>query len=170
MKSLKLIFIGVLFIISGALKAQVSVNVNFGTPPMWGPIGYTEVRYYYLPDVEAYYDINTSMFIYYRRGEWIHRPTLPYPYIGYDLYSGYKVVMVGYSGEAPYYNFREYKRSYGRGYRKGVQQTVGQRPMKAHRNEMMHNGHSNDRFIQHNPGNSGQGNSNQPGRQKGKHK
>ena len=79
MKTLKLILlvIGMLFLRSISAKAQVSVSVNIGTPPMWGPVGYTEVRYYYLPAVEAYYDVESSMFIYYNGGVWVHRTYLP---------------------------------------------------------------------------------------------
>lgn len=114
--------------------AQVSVNVNIGTPPPWGPAGYTEVRYYYLPDVEAYYDVQTAMFIYYGGGTWVRRTYLPVRYRSYDLYSGYKVVMTDYHGDAPYVHFRDYKKKYARGYHKEAQKTIGERPSK--RNHM----------------------------------
>jgi hypothetical protein len=39
------------------MHSQVSVNVNIGSPPLWGPSGYSNIDYYYLPDVQAYYDI-----------------------------------------------------------------------------------------------------------------
>ena len=40
--------------LASAMQAQVSVNVHMGVPPPWGSVGFNEVRYYYLPDVEAY--------------------------------------------------------------------------------------------------------------------
>lgn len=125
MNFLKLTIIGILFFISSALKAQVSVQINVGSPPMWGPAGYTEVRYYYLPDVEAYYDVQTSMFIYYGGGTWVHRAHLPSIYSNYDLYGGYKVVMVDYHGSTPYTNFKTYKVKYKKGYRGPSQKTIG---------------------------------------------
>lgn len=128
MKTLKLITIGILLLFAGASKAQVSVNVNIGSPPLWGPVGYTEVRYYYLPDVEAYYDVQTSMFIYFGGGVWVRNAYLPAIYRDYDLYSGYKVVMVDYRGNTPYYNFKEYKVKYAKGYHGGPQKTIGQNP------------------------------------------
>lgn len=130
MKTFKLIVIGMLFFLSGAINAQVYVNVNIGSPPLWGPVGYTEVRYYYLPDVECYYDIQTSMFIYYGGGVWIHRGYLPKRYSNYDLYSGYKVVMMDYHGDAPYTNFKEHKMKYVKGYRGEAQKTIGEKPGK----------------------------------------
>ena len=42
--------------IAGTGQAQISFSVNLPAPPMWGPVGYTNVSYYYLPDVEAFYE------------------------------------------------------------------------------------------------------------------
>lgn len=36
-------------------KAQVSLNINIGSQPVWGPTGYDHVDYYYFPDIDAYY-------------------------------------------------------------------------------------------------------------------
>lgn len=137
MKILKLIVIGILLFLGSEAQAQVSVNVNIGTPPPWGPVGYTEVRYYYLPDVEAYYDVQSSMFIYFGGGVWVHRTYLPSRYRSYDLYSGYKVVMTDYRGDAPYSNFNEYKTKYAKGYRGEAQRTIGERPGKRNSGEKM---------------------------------
>lgn len=111
-------------------NAQVSVNVNIGSPPLWGPVGYTEVQYYYLPDVEAYYDVQTSMFIYYGGGVWIRRAHLPTRYRYYDLYSGYKVVLTDYRGNEPYIHFKNHKVKYYKGYKGGNQKTIGAKPGK----------------------------------------
>ena len=130
MNYLKLIFLGILFFIFSVTKAQVSVNINIGSPPEWGPVGYTDVRYYYLPDLEVYYDIQSSMFIYFGNGVWLHRAHLPSRYRYYDLYSGYKVVMIDYRGDVPYTYFNEYKIKYKKGYRGSSQKTIGAKPGK----------------------------------------
>jgi hypothetical protein len=134
MKEFKLILIGLGIFFSYAIKAQVSVNVNIGAPPMWGPVGYPEVQYYYLPDVEAYYDVHTSMFIYFGGGVWLHEPRLPGIYANYDLYSGYKVVLSDYHGSTPYVNFHDHKKKYYKGYKGGSQKTIGQKPGKGNSN------------------------------------
>lgn len=113
---------------ASAIQAQVSVNVHVGTPPPWGPFGYNNVRYYYLPDVEAYYDIQSSMFIYNNRGAWVHRAHLPSRYRNYDLYGGYKVVMSDYRGDVPYAYYNEHRAKYARGYHGEPQRTIGERP------------------------------------------
>lgn len=128
MKKTTLIAIVLLLFIAGVTHSQVNVNVTFGVPPPWGPIGYTEVRYYYLPDIEAYYDINTSMFIYYSSGRWVHRTYLPARYRYYDLYDGYKVVLTDYRGNAPYEHFVEHRAKYRKGYHGDVQHTIGEKP------------------------------------------
>jgi hypothetical protein len=45
-------------------KAQLNVNVNIGSQPLWGPTGYEHVDYYYLPDVESYYYVPQKQFVY----------------------------------------------------------------------------------------------------------
>ncbi|MDO9152563.1 MAG: hypothetical protein Q7U47_02445, partial [Paludibacter sp.] len=86
MKALKLIVVGIVLFLAIPANSQISVNVNIGTPPQWGPVGNSDVKYYYLPDVESYYDVPSAMFIYYDRGKWIRRAHLPAQYRNYDLY------------------------------------------------------------------------------------
>lgn len=130
MKTLKLLVLLILLFLAGTTQAQVSLNVNVGSPPLWGPAGYSNVQYYYLPDVEAYYDVPSSMFIYQSEGNWIHRKYLPVRYRNYDLYSGYKVVMTDYHGKQPYYNHKDYKIKYAKGYHGPAQKNIGAKPGK----------------------------------------
>ncbi len=146
---------GLVLFLAVSMQAQVSVNVNIGSPPLWGPVGYTEVRYYYLPDVEAYYDIQSSMFICFVGGAWVHRDHLPSQYRSYDLYGGYKVVMTDYHGNAPYMNFKEHKNKYAKGYHGPEQKTYGEKPGKGksdHSNS--HQGNHNNKGDDHGNGKS----------------
>jgi len=148
MKALKLVALGIVLFFASAAQAQISVHLNLGNPPAWGPSGYSDVQYYYLPDVEAYYDVNSSMFIYYEGRSWVRRSYLPSRYRNYDLYGGYKVVMNGYHGNTPYYNHREFRTKYARGYRGQAQRTIGERPGR---------GDNNRDFRHNNPVNRGRG-------------
>ena len=151
------------FCIVGSLQAQVSVNVNLGSPPMWGPAGYADVQYYYLPDVYAYYNIHSSMFIYQSGGIWVHRTYLPSRYRNYDLYSGYKVVLTDYQGNKPYVHYKEHKTKYAKGYRGPAQHNIGSRPgnrnSRTKGNPEGHSNHENikDNGSQKNNGNHGNG-------------
>jgi hypothetical protein len=53
---------------------------------------------------------------------------LPYRYRSYDLYSGYKVVLTDYHGNAPYNNYKWHKANYAKGYRGDSQRTIGEKP------------------------------------------
>lgn len=75
------------------LHVSLGVGVNIGSQPDWGPVGYDHVDYYYMPDVDAYYDINAHRYIYLNNNVWVHRTYLPARYRNYDVYHGYKVVV-----------------------------------------------------------------------------
>ena len=130
MKILKQIIFIFSLTVALTAQSQVKVSVKIGTAPNWGPVGYTDVQYYYLPDIEVYYDINTNMFIYLYNGVWIRRTYLPYRYRNYDLYGGYKVVLNHYHGYYPYGHFRNHRHRYGKGYRGRYQRNIGTRPGK----------------------------------------
>lgn len=108
MKTSKLML--ALLFCSSLMSAQVAINVNIGARPAWGPVGYTEATYYYLPDIETYYDINSANYIYISNGRWIHARTLPVRHRHYDLYAGRKVVLVDHS--RPYAHFHQHKVKY----------------------------------------------------------
>lgn len=97
-------------------KAQVSVSVNIGAQPQWGPAGYASVDYYYLPDIECYYYVPRQQFVYLSGPNWVFSANLPARYRGYDLYGGYKVVC---EGPRPYSHFYDHRVQYARyrGYR-----------------------------------------------------
>jgi hypothetical protein len=92
-------------------KAQVSVNINIGSQPLWGPVGYDRVDYYYLPDVEAYYHVSRGQFIYLSNGRWIFSTSLPSRFARYDLYRGYKVVV---NTPTPYLYFKDHRAKYAK--------------------------------------------------------
>jgi len=127
MKIIKQLAFGILLLVAYTTNAQLSVNVNIGTAPSWGPSGYSNVDYYYLPDVQAYYDIRASQFIYFGNNRWVRSRYLPRQYRNYDLYSGYKVVLNNYHGRRPYANFKNHRREYRVGYRGHHQKNIGYR-------------------------------------------
>ncbi|MBE9585284.1 hypothetical protein IM792_12560 [Mucilaginibacter sp. JRF] len=73
--------------------AQISLNINIGSQPAWGPTGYDYVNYYYMPDIDAYYDVPAHRYVYLENNVWVHRTYLPTRYRNYNLYNGYKVVI-----------------------------------------------------------------------------
>ncbi len=105
-------------IIVSKTNAQVSVNVNIGVQPVWGPVGYDYVEYYYMPDIEVYYWVPRRQYIYLSNGRWVFSAGLPAAYRSYNLYSGYKVV-INEPRAYVYFNqhkvkYKTYKGNYGK--------------------------------------------------------
>ncbi len=94
-------------------QVRVNVNVNIGSQPNWGPSGYDYVDYYYLPDIETYYYVPTRQFIYLSGNRWVFSYGLPSAYRGYNLYTGYKVVINQHNA---YHHFHDHKIKY-KGYK-----------------------------------------------------
>jgi hypothetical protein len=74
-------------------EAQVSVSINIGSQPAWGPTGYNHVDFYYLPDINAYYDVTRAQYVYQNGPRWVYVSALPARYRNYDVYNSYKVVI-----------------------------------------------------------------------------
>lgn len=143
------VLIGAASFSSLSTKAQVSVNINIGTQPQWGPSGYNHVDYYYLPDVDAYYNVSAKQFIYLNNGSWIWRTSLPSRYSNFDLYNAYKVVM---NTPKPYLSHQTHVREYQKykGY-SGRQTNL--------RDKGNNRGQNNSRGNSGNQGNANRGNS-----------
>jgi hypothetical protein len=110
-KIILILLIAVGWLIYKPATAQVAVNINIGAQPVWGPVGYNYVEYYYMPDIEAYYYVPSRQFIYLTNGRWIFATTLPYRYRSYNIYSGYKVVI---NEPRPYLHFGAHKIRYAK--------------------------------------------------------
>lgn len=84
-----------LFLLSAApAQAQITVNI---TPPSWGPAVPAGAQYYYIPDVEGYYDLRAQRYILLRNNQWV-RVANP---AGYDPRQFHPVV-IDYVGAQPW--------------------------------------------------------------------
>lgn len=110
MKKLVLLLLATVALVTAG-HAQISLNVNIGTQPLWGPAGYQHAEYYYLPDIETYYYVPKREFIYLSNGKWMFTPALPARHRSYNLYEGYKVVL---NVPKPYFSFTDHKVKYAK--------------------------------------------------------
>lgn len=124
MKTLKIIAVGIILLVSSASHAQISVSLNIGTAPVYHNSANIAVGYYYLPDIQCYFDISANQYIYLDRGNWERSRYLPYQYRNYDAYNGYKVVLNDYRGNTPYVNYNNDRTRYYVGYRGNNQRIV----------------------------------------------
>ncbi len=96
-------------LISLAPAQNINININLDKQPSWGPTGYDYAGYYYIPEINVYYDIASSLFYYLSGSNWISNQYLPDKYRKYDLYSMYKVVI---NDQQPWSQNKTHKKSY----------------------------------------------------------
>ncbi|CAM4112164.1 hypothetical protein FLAN108750_10815 [Flavobacterium antarcticum] len=141
MKTLKLFVFGLLFVTS--TQAQVSVNLNIGKPPVWAPVNATPAKFYYLPEIDSYYDVPAGQFIYVKNGKWIKAKRLPSNYNGYNLRNGRVIYITDYRGNAPYAYHKKHKMKYkGKRYNNGKVVYVKHKNYK--KKHKKHNHHDDD--------------------------
>lgn len=123
-------------------QVRVGVQVNIGSQPMWGPAGYNYAEYYYMPDIDVYYNIPRQQFVYLDRGRWCFAASLPARYRNFDLYNGYKVVI----NEPNPYLRADYFRNHYHSYRGWDGRQVVIRDAPRPRPGAVYPGRRNDRY------------------------
>lgn len=99
------------FAMLSQVNAQVSVNVNISSQPLWGPVGYSHVEYYYLPQYEVYYSVPRAQFVYLDGGNWVFASALPPRFGTVNVYNTYKVVI---NQPTPYLYYKTHKVKYAK--------------------------------------------------------
>ncbi|GAA4092032.1 hypothetical protein [Mucilaginibacter panaciglaebae] len=137
----KILLTAVLVISCFAFKAdaqlRISLGLNIGSQPDWGPVGYDHAEYYYMPDVDAYYDVPNHQYVYLEGRRWTRAEVLPARY-HFDPYNNYKVVV---NEPTPWVHAATYRTKY-KGYKGRRGQTVIRDSREAkYRNHW--NGHDN---------------------------
>lgn len=110
MKKLMLLLLAVTGFTATTMAQQINVSINIGKQPVWGPVGYDYVDYYYLPDIETYYYVPDRVYIYRNGNEWRRSATLPARYGQFDVYHAHKVVINGVN--RPYLSHDKYRKEY----------------------------------------------------------
>ena len=103
---------------------RVEVGINFNLPS-WAPYyaNASTVRYYYLPDIECYYDVMNREFIYMEDGEWMFGRSLPPIYAWFDLNNCFIVALNARVFE-PWRHFHYYVAHYPRFYYRTVYRDI----------------------------------------------
>jgi hypothetical protein len=73
-------------------------------------------RYYYYPNLEAYFDTQEGLFIYDQQGEWIKTKQIPSGYRGYSIYNGMNFAINDYNGDKPYSKLNDHKKQFPKKY------------------------------------------------------
>ncbi len=88
-----------------------------------------KTTYYYLPELESYYDVKNNRYIYAKDGKWISAKRLPERYKNYTYKTTRRVVLTDKS--APYKNFSTHKAKYYKNKKATAKRTVSVRPGKS---------------------------------------
>lgn len=101
---------------TSAIAQNIGVRVSIA-PPQWAPEYENAglVQYYYLPDIECYYDVWHHEFAYLEDGNWMFGATLPAMYSWYDLNNAF-IVVLDQNVHEPWMHFHYYVAHYPRYY------------------------------------------------------
>ena len=149
-----------IFALSTPAFAQVNVSINIGSQPAWGPTGYDYARFYYMPEIDVYYNVSNKRYTYYDGRRWVSVGSLPRSYARVDLYRTYKVVI---NDRDPWHQHPRYKKQYGRyahnhsqkalkdyhKQEKKYYKQVEKRQKEQHKNWKKHNKHDRDDDRKH---------------------
>lgn len=146
-------------------QAQVSFSLNIGSQPAWGPTGYDHADYYYIPDIDAYYDINRSVYVYRNGRRWATSRYLPSRYRNVDLYHVHKVVINNDRNPWMHHNryYNEYHGYRGRHDQEAIRdahdEKYWQNPGNGHYNDWRRNhGHDKGHWHDNDHGHDNRGN------------
>jgi len=81
------LFLATLFTQQANAQLGVRLSVGFGNRSTV----YENSRFYYLPDIDAYYDIAAGQYVYFDGNDWIYAAYLPEMYNGFDFNSCAKI-------------------------------------------------------------------------------
>jgi hypothetical protein len=120
-----MVFTGIQTYAYGAEQKVVTERVFKKDPPPWAPAHgkRAKVRYYYIPELEVYYDLVGARFAYWGGSGWMFAANLPSRYSSYNLHRG-NIVVMDYTGANPWHNHKTYKVKYPKGYKHGTPANV----------------------------------------------
>jgi hypothetical protein len=110
MKTLKVMLVLAIVLFSGSAFSQNTTAKKENLPIDKKTNCY--IRYYYFPNIQAYFD-NLKMVYYYKEnGEWQTAEELPKNYGGYSLYNKARVTINDYDDENPFEFLPVHKKMY----------------------------------------------------------
>ncbi|HEX4886801.1 MAG TPA: hypothetical protein VFV37_02040 [Luteibaculaceae bacterium] len=92
-------------------QAQVGISVNIGGPPAWAPYDCGDARFYFIPDLDVYYDVWYDNYWYIDCGRWVCNRGIPRRFARFDFFNCYKVVL-DYRGNQPYRYYNNHRVAY----------------------------------------------------------
>jgi hypothetical protein len=93
-----------------AFAAPIAAQAQVGMGrPVWGPAVPAGTQYYYVPELDGYYDLAAQRYIVQRNGQWLPVATVQ----GYNP-ANFHPVVVNYRGRQPWAQYRDHHARYYR--------------------------------------------------------
>lgn len=86
------------------LSTQIALSQtqrNTNSLPLVDPVTQCALRYYYYPNIQAYYDTQKNIYHFKVDGEWTTAEEIPADYGGYSVYKMLNVLITDYDDENP---------------------------------------------------------------------
>jgi hypothetical protein len=99
MRKLRIIIV-LMLLASQSNFAQKASNSNKEIP-LFNYVTNCQLRYYYFPNLEAYFDTQKSIYYFKENGKWVTADEIPEGYRGYSLYNKVNVFITDYDDENP---------------------------------------------------------------------
>ncbi|MEI7526848.1 MAG: hypothetical protein WCJ95_21045 [Mariniphaga sp.] len=119
---------------------------GYTAPPSWAQNFDNEnpANYYYLPDIECYYDLRNREFVYMENGSWRFSALLPSIYASFNLNNCF-VVKLNNSVNEPWMHFQYYVSHYPRYYYKSINRGDHNHEARWFNENVKHSGYNNRR-------------------------
>jgi hypothetical protein len=111
MKTITYLILGMTLLSFNLSEAQVQLDTIYIRKKAV-PTTFVEVRYYYYPNLEAYFDTKIAMYIFKKDGQWTKSETIDTSYRGYSIKNGAYVMLKNFTEDEPYAYIEEHKRTY----------------------------------------------------------
>ena len=112
MKTITKIIVAIAFSLPALMNAQSAGPSAPASSEAPKSSVYEEVRYYYFPNLQAYFDTKTAVYLYKENGEWVEAEQLSPTVRGYSVKNGQYVMLKDYFGEEPYELLEQHKAKY----------------------------------------------------------
>lgn len=111
MKIIKSVFLLFLLIEVNSVTAQEYDRPRLPIPN-YNPITNCQLRYYYYPNIQAYFDTQKNIYYLRENGEWKIADDIPSGYMGYSIYNKTNLIIEDYDDDLILQFFTIHKKMY----------------------------------------------------------
>lgn len=101
----------IIIILTPAVHAQIDPPKTTGVP-LVDPVTNCQMRYYYFPNIEAYFDTQKRIYFFKQDGAWVTAEEIPDGYRGYSIYNKINVIINDYDDDEPCQFIEKHRKKY----------------------------------------------------------